>query len=118
MVNVRDDGERITLSTVDAQVLLALLLGPMNGYELVRQIESDSGVGTEHRVNYGAVYYSLKGLAACQFVEPIEHTPEDKLPRQFYRISPSGKMVLGWHMAQLRLMVKLAEERSRPERLA
>lgn len=67
----------------------------MNGYEIARQCEKDTGVA--NRMSNGALYRTLKNLKVRGFIDMFEATPELRpgKPAVYYRITASGMERLG-----------------------
>jgi DNA-binding PadR family transcriptional regulator len=88
-------------------ILFALSLKPRHGYELMRQIHTDSNGATT--IGAGALYGALKRLAADHFVEemPFEGDPR----RRYYRLTNKGWDCLQANIAYYNHIVQLANER-------
>jgi DNA-binding PadR family transcriptional regulator len=96
MVTILDDGDRINISMTDARILVALLAGPMSGYEIARQCEKDGEKGDRHRqrVSNGLIYRSIKKLIECHLIEVAEVNDAPRRPgakTSVYRITDVGR---------------------------
>lgn len=113
MPNVTQEGDRITLGQLDTRILLVLLLGSMNGYQVGRQCEADTNY--DLKISRGTLYRTLKSLERCYLVTSKSDV---KRGREFkiYRITAMGRQVLNWHITDLQTIVSLARERSQTKK--
>ncbi len=112
MVAVYEDGDRINLSPTDVRALVALLLGPMTGYEIARQCDKDGGSG--YKISNGSIYRSLRSLEDSCLIEAIE-TNQAKRPglkSKVYRLNEAGKGMLETHLRGWQELIKLRGERA------
>jgi len=92
-------------------ILLALATQDRHGYGIMKQAESDSS-GQIH-LGPGTLYGTIKRLlAAGHIVEAGEQTdPElDDQRRRYYRLSPSGRQLLGLELERLEHAVEAARQ--------
>lgn len=109
MASTRLDGEVITLSRLDSRVLTALLLGPMNSYEIARQCEKDAS-SNNGNISNGGIQYSLKSLQLSRYIEKIDSLASRS--GHAYRITSTGQMLLEWEIKHLTRLVRLAQKRN------
>lgn len=96
------------LSQVSFSILLALSLKPRHGYELMQQIEHDSG--GKVRLGPGALYGAIKHLVEDCLIEEISgETADDR--RRYYQLTEAGRRRLGAEMQYFESAVQLARER-------
>ncbi len=100
---MKPDTDRIAVSWLDTRVLTALLKGPMNSYSIARQCETDLGGGSN--ISNGALYPALKRLQCQIFI--------DKEEAGAYKLTPTGRVVIGWQINSLRRLSSVARERLR-----
>ncbi len=88
--------------------MFALSLKPRHGYEIMQQVEHDSGGRV--KLGPGALYGRLKELNEANFIEEI---PSDEAGdrRRFYRLTKKGWDRLESEMDYYDQTVKLATER-------
>lgn len=111
MVNTREDGEIIQLSRLDVQILVALLTGPMGGYEIARQCELDSG--REDQISNGSLYRTLNRLKQFHLISEVEaHTRSRDLKK--YKITSIGQQSLTWEITTMHRIVSWAHKRLQP----
>lgn len=96
------------LPQVTFSILFALSLKPRHGYELMQQIEHDSGGRV--RLGPGALYGTLKQLNSDNFIEevPSEQTHDR---RRYYRLTKKGWDRLNAELQYYQQTVRLAGER-------
>ncbi len=111
MVAVLEDGDRISLSVADTRVLVALLAGPMTGYEIGRQCQADANIST--KMSNGVLYQSLKSLHACHLIAVVDSSKSKRPGREskVYSINVAGKGLLESRLASWRILVELGRER-------
>lgn len=95
------------LPQVAFNILLALSLKPRHGYEIMKQIEEDSG--GKIKLGPGALYTSIKFLHEQSLIEEIVEDADTR--RRYYQITNLGKKKLGAELEYYELSVKLARQR-------
>jgi len=95
------------LPHVSFSILFGLSVGPRHGYELLRQIEADSG-GRTH-LGAGALYGTLKKLAADNLIEDMPF--EGNSRRRYYRLTRGGWLRLHAELGYYEHIAQLARER-------
>ncbi|HKU18789.1 MAG TPA: PadR family transcriptional regulator [Candidatus Saccharimonadales bacterium] len=95
------------LSSVHVGVLLALSLKPRHGYELMKQVKTDSAARLAP--GPGILYASLKQLERDNYIEemPFEGSPR----RRYYRLTKKGLNRLEIELQYYRRILSLATER-------
>jgi DNA-binding PadR family transcriptional regulator len=104
MAIINSDGEQITLSRNDTKILIALLVGPMSGYEVASQCQQDEDSWA--RLSNGALRPALARLAGMSFIEVVP-------TNRSYKITSLGCQVLDWEVDRLGALVKLAKSRAK-----
>jgi DNA-binding PadR family transcriptional regulator len=96
------------LPQVTFSIMFALSLKPRHGYEIMQQVEHDSGGRV--KLGPGALYGRLKELNEANFIEevPSEETGDR---RRYYRLTKKGWDRLGAEMDYYDQTVRLANER-------
>lgn len=107
MTTYRPEQDSINLSTLDKRLLVALLVGPMTGYQVARQCETDSSE-LPGGVSRGAIYPALKRMQQYKLINAITANEGNG---QFYKISPAGRDIINWELAKQQTLVKLGQER-------
>lgn len=95
------------LPQVAFSILLALSLKERHGYEIIKQVGTDSN-GKIH-LSPGALYTSIKQLLEQKLVQEVK-LQEDTL-RRYYRLSDKGKAVLTEELDYYQNTITLARER-------
>src|SRR6266496_3746862 len=88
-------------------ILFALSLKPRHGYELMQQIENDSG--GRIKLGPGALYGTIKQLHEENLIEEMPFTGNER--GRYYRLTKKGWDHLGAEMKYYEQIVKLAQER-------
>lgn len=101
MVKILEQGDRMTLSHFDTQILCALIEGPLISYQIARRVEEDAKDGI--KLSNGALYPALRQLIRFRFI--------NQLSGKDYEITWLGKSVLRADIARLKRLVELAEKR-------
>ena len=99
--------DRISLCPLDVQVLVSLLDGWSNGYDLTRSCEVRMALTTP--LNTSNIYKSLKSMQKLMLVVPIASTTDDRRQKTVYRISSLGRMTLENEIAEQARFVGLAQ---------
>lgn len=74
------------LPQISFTILLALSLRERHGYEILQQVEEDSG--GRLRLGAGALYTSIHKLKQAGYIE--ETDGDGKARRKYYRLTPDG----------------------------
>lgn len=96
------------LPQVSFSIMLALSLKPRHGYELMKQVESDSA--RRLRLGPGALYGAIKQLLEEGLIEEIPHKIGDPR-RKYYKLTKKGWNRLGADVEYFKSTVALAEGR-------
>jgi DNA-binding PadR family transcriptional regulator len=96
------------LPQVTFSIMFALSLKPRHGYEIMQQVEHDSGGRV--KLGPGALYGRLKELNEENFIEEVP-SEEASDRRRYYRLTKKGWDRLGSEMDYYDQTVKLAAER-------
>ncbi len=95
------------LSRTAFGILLALSLRPRHGYELMQQIEHDTG--GRLKLGPGALYGTVKLLREENLIEEMPFAGGER--RRYYRLTKKGWDQLGAELRYYENTVKLAQER-------
>jgi DNA-binding PadR family transcriptional regulator len=95
------------LTRRETNMLLALAVGPMSGYMIVRQCREDS-MG-EVALSNGTVFPALRRLFELGAVEQVK--AETGRASKHYRLTRKGRQLLEWELATYRRLVRLGQER-------
>jgi DNA-binding PadR family transcriptional regulator len=111
MATLYAEGDHYSITKIDIQLLIALLLKPMNGYELARQCEVDRK-DSNRTMNIGAVQYSLKGMLTLMLIkeQPGRQNGPGK-PSRIYKITAIGRQILTWEVSVMKNQLSLIDER-------
>jgi DNA-binding PadR family transcriptional regulator len=96
------------LPQVTFSILFALSLKPRHGYELMQQVEHDSG--GKVRLGPGALYGSIKKLAEDGLIEEMPFADDSR--RRYYRLTRKGWNALDAELKYFETTVRLARERN------
>jgi DNA-binding PadR family transcriptional regulator len=100
------------LPQVSFSILFALSLQPRHGYEIMQQVEHDSG--GRIKLGPGALYGSIKQLREAGLIEEISgETANDR--RRQYKLSAAGWTRLNEELSYYKTTVSLARKRAIPE---
>lgn len=97
------------LPQVTFSILFALSLRPRHGYELIQQIEHDSG--GKLKLGPGALYGAIKQLREDNLIEEMPFEDERER-RRYYRLTRKGLNRLNADLEYYRQTVQLAQERN------
>ncbi len=97
------------LTQVSFCMLLALSLKPRHGYELMKQIEVDSG--GRIKLGPGALYGNIKELRQAGLIEELSATTSEQR-RRYYQLTAKGRGRLQQEITYFRETVKIAEQRN------
>lgn len=96
------------LPQVSFSILLALSLRPRHGYEMIQQIEEDSG--GKLRLGPGALYGAIRQLNEDGLIEEVPPEPQHER-RRYYRLTTTGRKRLGAEIEYFEASVNLAKQR-------
>ena len=88
-------------------ILLALALKPRHGYEIMQQVEIDSG--GKVRLGPGALYGSIKHLLGQGLIEETAGGNGER--RRYYRLTEGGRARLSSELQYFATAVELAKQR-------
>jgi DNA-binding PadR family transcriptional regulator len=103
-INLTDD-DQISLTLKEISILTALAHRPASGYNIAKSTPPMSN---------GTLRPALRRLELGALIHPIEATdtrPDTTRKRIVYQLTPTGKIVLKWHIHSLRRLADLAEAR-------
>jgi len=96
------------LPQVSFSILFALSLKPRHGYELLQQIDEDSG--SKIHLGPGALYGTIKQLAEDGLIEEIPFADERER-RRYYRLTRKGWNQLQEDLEYFTRIAHLSSER-------
>lgn len=94
------------LPQISLSILVALSLRPRHGYEIMQQVEEDSG--GRIKLVPGALYSTIKNLADAGLVEEIAQADER---RRYYRLTEAGTRQLRAELAYFDMTLQLTKQR-------
>lgn len=104
------EADRITLSSLDIRLLVALLKGRNVGYDLARQCELD--MGDNHPVHTRNAYRALAKLETMMLVSSSEvGNARDARQKRLYKITSLGRNFLHDELVSYQGLIILANER-------
>lgn len=95
------------LPQITFSILLALSLKPRHGYELLQQIEHDSG--GRLKLGPGALYGNIKQLRDDNIIEEMPFEGSER--RRYYRLTRKGWNMLKAEVEHFESTVQLAKDR-------
>jgi DNA-binding PadR family transcriptional regulator len=101
------------LPQVSFSILLALSLQPRHGYEVMKQVERDSG--GRIKLGPGALYGSIKQLRDAGLIEEIVN-PNSTDRKRSYKLSLRGWTRLNNEIDYYKITASLGRKRIMPER--
>ncbi len=101
--------DEISLSTLDLHILVSLLDGPSNGYDLARSCEKL--MGRTSPLNTSNVYKTLKSMQKMMLVASVASKTVDRRQKTVYRLSSLGRMVLEQEVATQSAFIATARDR-------
>jgi DNA-binding PadR family transcriptional regulator len=96
------------LPQVAFSIMLALSLRPRHGYEIMKQVETDSN--GKVKLGPGALYGSLKTLNERNLVEEIDD-PTHSGRRRLYQLTDNGSKRLSGELSYLESTLNIARQR-------
>jgi DNA-binding PadR family transcriptional regulator len=93
-----------TLSMSELYILLSLAMKSRHGYEIMKQVESDSN--GKIQMGPGTLYGTIKRMLASDL---IENVPGDDARRKYYRVTEKGASLLTNELERYDETVKLAK---------
>ncbi|HET9721550.1 MAG TPA: PadR family transcriptional regulator [Candidatus Saccharimonadales bacterium] len=103
------------LPQVSFSILFALSLKPRHGYELMKQVEADSG--RRLKIGPGALYGAIKQLLEEGLIEELPHKIGDPR-RRYYKLTKKGWNRLRADIEYFKSTVDLARGRKMPNEAA
>jgi DNA-binding PadR family transcriptional regulator len=102
--------ELLPLTPLQYHILVALASGPLSGYNVRRQILTDSqGMMAP---SHGSLYPALHALSRLGFITQAGNgRPNPGRPRRVYRLTTLGEVVLETETARLEANARLVHER-------
>jgi len=98
---------RPLLSQIAFSILFALSLKPRHGYELMQQVEHDSG--GRIKLGPGSLYGTIKILSEEHLIEELPLDSGER--RRYYRLTKKGWDRLNTEVAYYNEIARLARER-------
>lgn len=95
------------LPQVSFSILVALALKPRHGYELMKQVETDSD--SKLRLGPGALYGAIKQLLEDGLIEELADKSGSR--RRYYRLTKLGRQRLGQDVEYYEKSVRLSKQR-------
>lgn len=106
----RPEVDRPPLRPAVLHILLALTERDLHGLGIAEEIERASEGVLE--LGPGTLYRSLSEMVQAGLIRGVEAPDDDADPRRkYYRISPSGRVLLSEETARLQRLVETARER-------
>ena len=100
--------QKYLLNSASFGILMALSLRPRHGYEIMKQIEEDSGGNT--KIGPGALYTNIKSLNDAGLIEEIDDTEGSR--RRCYRLTNEGWTQLNAELDYLDGILKMGRSRN------
>lgn len=97
------------LPQISFSILLALSLKPRHGYEIIKQIESDSA--SRLKLGPGALYGAIKQLQEDNLIKEVPLQAGDAR-RRYYQLTKAGRAKLGADVQYFESTVRLARQRN------
>jgi DNA-binding PadR family transcriptional regulator len=110
MANLLEASDYIKISALDVRVLVALLKGKMNSYEVARQVESDDSSGV--RVTNNPLYSSMRSLEALGCIQQVHNSAYQPRNSKTYEITSLGRQLLNQELKRISHLLSLARKRS------
>lgn len=106
------DEPSFTPTRAQLRILLALADGERHGYAIMREVETESG--GHIKLGPGTLYGAIKSLLAAKLIVETESRVDPEISderRRYYKLTDSGRRVLGAEMRGMAELVKLGRER-------
>ncbi len=95
-----EDDEQITLTINEISILVALVEFPLDGRGIARACAQMAGLA--YPMSNGALYPALKRLERFSLIVWRAGTsPSPGRPRKVYALTPTGELILEWHISTL-----------------
>lgn len=103
---------KVPLTPAVFYILLALSIKDRHGYDIMKQVESDSA----GKVNMGpgTLYGSIKRMLEAELIREAEEKPDPKLDderRKYYTITELGKKLLSKELTRYQNITDLARNK-------
>lgn len=95
-----------SLSQPEFYILLSLAIKNRHGYEIMKQVEKDSG--KKVILGPGTLYGAIKRMLQSKLIEEIEG---DDSRRKYYTLTKSGRQSLSFELERYNDAVKLAKSK-------
>ena len=102
----------LPLAPATLHILLALAGENLHGYGIMQEVTRQSE--GRYSLGPGTLYDNLQRLMKQGLVEEVDHLPNDKSRRRYYRLGSLGQGVLSAEIARLEGVVKEAKMRRIP----
>lgn len=99
--------DQISLSPLDVHLLVSLLDGQSNGYDLTRSCEIR--MARTMPLNTSNIYKSLKSMQKLMLVASVASKSPDRRQKTIYRISSLGRMILEQEIKEQATFVGIAQ---------
>ncbi len=93
-----------SLSQSEFYILLSLAIKSRHGYEIMKQVERDSG--RKVLLGPGTLYGAIKRMLASEFIEEV---PGDNPRRKYYTLTEEGRKSLSSELDRYKDAVELAK---------
>lgn len=95
------------LSQSEFYILLSLAIKERHGYEIMKQVEQDSG--RKVYLGPGTLYGSIKRMLQSEL---IEETPGDNPRRKYYTLTEAGRKAVASELTRYNDAVELAKRKN------
>jgi DNA-binding PadR family transcriptional regulator len=95
----------ISLAQSEFYILLSLAIKERHGYEIMKQVEHDSG--GKMLLGPGTLYGSIKRMLQSNLIEEIVG---DNPRRKYYRLTEEGRKTLAFELERYNDVVELARQ--------
>lgn len=103
----QEDQELLPLSPAAFFILFALADGEKHGYKIMQDVKALSDA--KLKLGPATLYTTIQKLSGLALIEEATHTGEDR--RRVYRLTPSGKRLLGAEFSRQRDVLLLARKK-------
>ncbi|MBC7876758.1 MAG: PadR family transcriptional regulator [Anaerolineales bacterium] len=97
----------IQLSQSEFYILLSLAIKSRHGYEIMKQVEQDSG--KKVILGPGTLYGSIKRMLQSKLIEEV---PGDNPRRKYYSLTEKGRTSVGSELERYNDAVELAKRKN------